>query len=189
MKKTYSLPVLFISILCCLIAACIDLPPPAENTAKEQPASGGQQQGQAQAQQPAQQAAVTYAKESDFTVVREGNGIRIDEYDGTNRELHIPPHIQNLPVTNINSMGFTSNGPSILTAVTIPASVTFIGEGAFWGNNLTSVTIKGMLNTSSGSVIYNPFFRAKLQAGGPGTYTRQAARKHGPNSNAAPSQI
>ena len=62
-----------------------------------------------------------------------------------------------------------------LTSVTIPASVAEIGANAFAGcTTLTSVTIRGS-NTKIGNAAFSPTdFNMAYQAGGAGTYTRQA---------------
>jgi hypothetical protein len=70
-----------------------------------------------------------YASKKDFKVEREGNGITITKYIGTKKEVSIPPLIQNLPVTSIGNYAFSGNAS--LTAITIPASVTEVGWGAF----------------------------------------------------------
>jgi hypothetical protein len=86
-------------------------------------------------------------------------GITITHYVGTNPALTIPAKINNLPVTAIGASAFIpfldwfdSEADFIervgkapikvaLTSVTIPDSVTTIGNFAFEGNHLTSVTI------------------------------------------------
>ncbi|MDR2953323.1 MAG: leucine-rich repeat domain-containing protein, partial [Treponema sp.] len=61
------------------------------------------------------------------------------------------------------------------TSVTIPANITKLGDGAFSWNNLTSITIEGIIPADDFHP--NAFFnqgdiRAKYLAGGPGKYTR-----------------
>jgi len=59
-----------------------------------------------------------YDSESDFEVKRDKNGITITKYIGSKTEVHIPPVIQNLPVTDIGEEVFLSCDG--LTAITIP---------------------------------------------------------------------
>ena len=71
--------------------------------------------------------------------VLEDNTIEIIDYNGSDAEVVIPDTIEGLPVTSIGGRAFYLSG---LTSVTIPNSVTSIGDWAFtscWG--LTSVTI------------------------------------------------
>ena len=80
--------------------------------------------------------------EGDFHYI-EGIGARlrtvsITDYRGISTEVVIPAFINKLPVTEIFPRAFQSKS---LTSVTIPESVTFIGDLAFAGNQLTSVTI------------------------------------------------
>ena len=81
-------------------------------------------------------------------------------------------------VTSISQWGFRSC--TGLTSITIPASVTQIAEYAFQScTNLTSVTFEGSNTTIGGTGItlagtFPGDLRVKYQAGGPGTYTRQA---------------
>jgi len=82
----------------------------------------------------------SYSPESDFEVKREGNGINITKYIGSNSVVNIPPKIQNLPVTSIGDWAFQSC--TNLTSVTIPNSVISIGYRAFYEcRNLTSLNI------------------------------------------------
>jgi len=108
-----------------------------------------------------------YDSESDFDVERNESGITITKYTGTKMKVHIPPVIQNLPVTDIGDKAFLGctgltsviipNGVTYigyiafrgcvnLTAITIPKSVTYISEDAFADcTNLTSVTFEGTI--------------------------------------------
>jgi len=80
-----------------------------------------------------------YNSESDFQVKKAGNGITITKYVGTVMVVNILPTIQNLPVTSIGNNAFKGTK---ITSVTIPDSVTSIGENAFRNcKSLTSVTI------------------------------------------------
>ena len=91
-----------------------------------------------------------YEPESSFTVrtIDSGKGIEITDYIGTNQDVHIPPQIRGLPVTSIAGAVFDETTDSMssfalknLISVTIPNSVTSIGDRAFAMNQLTSVTI------------------------------------------------
>ena len=68
----------------------------------------------------------------------ENLSITITGYKGRIREMIIPDMINGLPVTAIGDYAF---GGSNLISVTIPASVSVIGEYAFAYNKLTNVTI------------------------------------------------
>jgi len=84
-----------------------------------------------------------YNPESDFKFDWDKyvkDGIMIDKYIGSKKEVSIPPSIQNTPVTRIGKNAFHNNDN--ITKVTIPNSVTIIGEEAFSGcYRLTSITI------------------------------------------------
>ena len=72
--------------------------------------------------------------------------------DEMNAEIVIPADIGGCPVRNIEGGGFRDC--SNLTSVTIPNSVTSIGERAFWGcNGLTSITLPSSVTCEG----YDPF--------------------------------
>ena len=76
-------------------------------------------------------------------------------------------------VTNIGTEAFRSC--TGLTNITIPASVNQINSGAFMScTNLTTVTFQGDNSTVTNNNTFDGDLRAKYQAGGAGTYTRQA---------------
>jgi hypothetical protein len=84
-------------------------------------------------------AVVAGLNESDFTVKKEGNAIKITDYVGKATVVTIPATIQNLPVTIIGANAFYGK---TVTSVTIPNSVTTIEKSAFFGcRDLASVTI------------------------------------------------
>jgi len=119
--------------------------------------------------------------EADFRVSKsaDGKSIKIREYNGKATAVIIPAKIQNLPVTEIGS-AFQNNFD--ITSVTIPNSVTSIGEGAFQlCTSLTSVTFQGTIPASgfhagafgSGKITLGDIRDKYLAAGGgAGTYTR-----------------
>jgi len=80
--------------------------------------------------------------ESDFQIDWDKNvegGIAIAKYVGTRKEVRIPPSIQGNPVTGIGEMAFIGIN---ITSITIPNSVTSIGRYAFGKcTSLTRVTI------------------------------------------------
>ena len=92
-------------------------------------------------------AADTYSQqfdsETDFkwekVKLRDGaEAVIIKEYLGKNTTVGIPNQIQGTPVVVIDNRAFCDKQ---LTSVTIPGSVTQIGDGAFANNKLTSITI------------------------------------------------
>jgi len=85
-------------------------------------------------------AAASTVKEGWFEGKKEGNGIIIIKYTGSQQELIIPSSIQDLPVIGIGKEAFAKCAS--LVNVTIPASVTSIGQNAFIDcTKLTSITI------------------------------------------------
>ena len=79
--------------------------------------------------------------EADFTVLptADGKGVEITRCKGFNlKDVRIPPQIQGLPVISIAAGAFFRGR---LTSITIPNTVTSIGNESFSGNQLTSVTI------------------------------------------------
>ena len=73
-----------------------------------------------------------------YSRTRTGSGIRIDKYTGSATAVNIPAQIDGLPVTSIGYSGYSVfsdyrafSGCSSLTTITIPDSVTSIGDYAF----------------------------------------------------------
>jgi hypothetical protein len=100
-----------------------------------------------------------------------------------NQNSYIPPSLKTVVITGgayINEDAFY--GCSDLTSVTIPPSVTSIGDSAFYRcSSLTSVTFQGMITSNNFSSYafgysydegYIGDLRNKYLAGGIGTYTR-----------------
>ena len=71
--------------------------------------------------------------------------VTITKYIGTDAKVSIPASINGLPVTVIGNSAF--DYCENLTSVTIPSSVTTIGESAFWGCSLNDVTIPSSVTT------------------------------------------
>ena len=81
-----------------------------------------------------------FDSEADFLweLYYDGNSVIITGYTGSNADIRIPSRIQGLPVTVIGELAFVGNW---LESVTIPDSVIYIGDDAFAENRLESVTI------------------------------------------------
>jgi hypothetical protein len=90
--------------------------------------------------------AITFAQNaaSDFTI---GAGGVITKYNGWDAAVVIPETVNGIRVTAIGEKAFSGND---LTSVTIPRGVTSIGNSAFSPNKLTRVTIPDSV-TSIGS--------------------------------------
>jgi hypothetical protein len=73
-----------------------------------------------------------------FDMAVSNDAVEITDYRGDAKEIAIPAQINGLPVTAIGVYAFFGNQ---LTSVTIPNSVTTIGGSAFRENQLTSITI------------------------------------------------
>lgn len=73
--------------------------------------------------------------------VNSGTEAIVIGYSGSESHLAIPTLIDGFPITGIAASVFSEN--SSLTSVTIPDTVTVIGESAFSGCNLTTVFYRG----------------------------------------------
>src|SRR5215471_8483754 len=83
--------------------------------------------------------ATPVAVQAQFTYTTTNGTITITGYTGTDANLVIPSTIDGLPVTSIGTGAFAGNS---LTSVTIPNSVTNIGDFAFeYCLGLTNFTI------------------------------------------------
>ena len=81
----------------------------------------------------------TGAQAQDFTYTTNNGTITITGYTGPGGNVTIPSVITGLPVTVIGDRAFSSLAS--LTGITIPSSVTNIGDAAFGQCNLTNVII------------------------------------------------
>jgi hypothetical protein len=71
-------------------------------------------------------------------------GITIIYYTGDSLDVVIPAFVREYPVTQIGNGAFSRGPPDSrnkINSITIPESVTIIGDYAFSGNNLVSVTL------------------------------------------------
>jgi hypothetical protein len=76
--------------------------------------------------------------ENDFETSVKNGSVTITGYNGTAKNIVIPASIDDLPVVSIGNLAFYG---CQLMSVTIPASVTSIGTGAFRDNQLSTVTV------------------------------------------------
>ena len=82
----------------------------------------------------------------DYKYIVENNQITIVKYTGIGGNVVIPNTIDNKPVTKIGRTAFSLfNENNNITNVTIPDTVTYIGEYAFYKNKLTNVTLPSSL--------------------------------------------
>jgi uncharacterized repeat protein (TIGR02543 family) len=98
------------------------------------------------------------AQSGDFAYDSTGNTITITGYVGSGGALTIPSTIVDLPVTIIGKNAFSPNyqGMQSITSVTIPNSVTSIGDYAFYScYGLTSVTIPSSVTSIGENVFAN----------------------------------
>jgi hypothetical protein len=98
-----------------------------------------------------------YDSESDFRVElsEDKNSVLITRYLGNKQNVSIPPKIQELPVREITAGAFSGCD---ITSITIPNSVTKIGEGAFTDcENITAINadVKNKTYSSQDGVLYN----------------------------------
>jgi hypothetical protein len=96
-------------------------------------------------EQPTTQAPVD---ESVWKIVQGEDGLNIIHYTGSVKAVRIPDRINGMPVTSIGGVAFFGTQ---VTSVTIPNSVTSIGAGAFMNTPLTSVTIGNSVTTIGAS--------------------------------------
>jgi hypothetical protein len=107
-----------------------------------------------------------YNPESDFEVrlIDGGKSVEIVKYIGTPLDVKIPPKIRkkirNLPVIHIGDRAFEGKN---LISVTIPNSVTYIGWSAFMHNQLTQITIPNSVTCIDfGAFMYNQLTQVSI---------------------------
>ncbi len=94
----------------------------------------------------------------DFAYTANGDGTcTITGYTGENAAVEIPAAIDGLQVTGIGDMAFA--GKSFITSVVIPEGITWIGDSAFEGCSLGSLTLPSSLTRLGG---YAFFFNNEL---------------------------
>jgi len=81
-----------------------------------------------------------------YELIANNSEIAIIERRGiwfTQSQIHIPSHIYELPVTTIQRRAFRQSNTEGRRArtTTLPDTITYIGESAFWHNRLTYITI------------------------------------------------
>ena len=79
-----------------------------------------------------------------------GGEIQISGLNYSRRILNIPAQLKNMPVTTIGSWSLSSQR---LISVTLPASITTIMDGAFFGNQLSSINLRNV--TSIGNSAFS----------------------------------
>ena len=103
-----------------------------EKPTEATPAKAAEPVGAKQEEQPVGKSSFTYTVTNNQVTI---TGLS-DEYL---TDLVIPETIEDLPVTAIK--GYAFNGCSQITSITVPNSVTSIGNGAFKGTNPTKITL------------------------------------------------
>lgn len=79
-----------------------------------------------------------------LTLSRDGKYYTVSGYSGTATHLEIPAYYKNIPVTIIGNSAFGgsfSSSVPTLTSVTLPNTITTIGEDAFQYSKITSIVI------------------------------------------------
>ena len=116
-----------------------------EKPTEATPAKAAEPVGAKQEEQPVGKSSFTYTVTNNQVTI---TGLS-DEYL---TDLVIPETIEDLPVTAIK--GYAFNGCSQITSITVPNSVTSIGNGAFKGTNPTKVTLP-FIGSTRGQPGYN----------------------------------
>jgi len=114
-----------------------------------------------------------------FQAIENGGKVTITGYTGNEKNLTIPGTANGMPIVAIGDEAFRGKG---LTSITIPASVTTIGASTFAGNQLTSITIGANVTLVVDDDYYNNvssfgngFDKAYNNGGKPaGTYKRDS---------------
>ncbi len=93
----------------------------------------------------------------DYQLIDSGAHVEIAGYHGLSRDVDIPAFIDGLPVTSIGESAFDGRVLTLnLTSVKIPATVTNIGDSAFYSNGaLISMTIPQNVTSIGPNVFFN----------------------------------
>ena len=89
--------------------------------------------------------------EKDFTFTTDDTGATVTGYTGENADVQLPSALGGKPVVAIGANAF--NGNETITSVTMPDSVTVIGDYAFAYSSVTSITLSEGL-TSLGENVF-----------------------------------
>ena len=89
--------------------------------------------------------------EKDFTFTTDDTGATVTGYTGENTDVQLPSVLGGKPVVAIGANAF--NGNETITSVTMPDSVTVIGDYAFAYSSVTSITLSEGL-TSLGENVF-----------------------------------
>ena len=99
----------------------------------------------------AEQEDVPALGEKDFTFTTDDTGATVTGYTGENADVQLPSALGGKPVVAIGANAF--NGNETITSVTMPDSVTVIGDYAFAYSSVTSITLSEGL-TSLGENVF-----------------------------------
>jgi len=96
---------------------------------------------------------------SDFLWVENNGEITITGYVGERTDVRIPRRINGMPVVSIGEGAFDGNR---LTSVSIPNSVSHIGYRAFFDNRLTSITLPQNVDIQPNSFYHIVYIKYNL---------------------------
>ncbi|MDR1734957.1 MAG: sigma-70 family RNA polymerase sigma factor [Oscillospiraceae bacterium] len=97
-------------------------------------------------------APATVTPATDFNYIEDNGSIRISYYTGTNPVVVVPATIDGKAVTNINNFAFERTA---VTSVTLPASVTGIGNRAFDFCTQLQTVIVSASSMTIGTAVFN----------------------------------
>ena len=119
--------------------------------------------------------------ESDFNYSVNGNAVSITGYKGSGLDVSIPLTIEGKPVTSVGDSAFSGLG---ITSLTVPFSVTAIGESAFSNcQSLTSIAVLGWV-ASIGDYAFNgcsSLFLAEFESNAPTAFGDRVFDNTAPN--------